>query len=193
MGLSREIPGFDGKFILHITGVSIICWNTNWRGTGKTKQVTDHISKNGYVIWNLNHNIKQVAYWVAITFPELIENEYFEGAEIDHKDTNRQNNMPGNLHWVTHKDNLRNPLTVKKIAINQTGENNSNYGSKAQHNRKDQSKPVNQYTLKGDFVAWYPSAMEAERQLNVKKLNTRISENCKGKRKTASGYVWRYA
>lgn len=193
MDLSREIPGFNGKFILNITEDSIQCWNTDWRGTGKTKKVKDYIGKNGYTIWNLNHIVKQVAYWVSVTFPELIENEWFEGAEIDHKDTNRQNNMPDNLHWVTHRDNLRNPMTVKKIAINQTGENNSNYGNKAQYNRKDRSKPVEQYTLEGDFVARYPSTREASRQLNVKNLHNRISENCRGKRKTAGGYIWRFA
>lgn len=35
---------------------------------------------------------------------------------VDHKDTNRQNNRPGNLRWLTKMENiLNNPITVKKI------------------------------------------------------------------------------
>lgn len=35
---------------------------------------------------------------------------------VDHKDTNRQNNRPKNLHWVTKLENaLNNPITRKRI------------------------------------------------------------------------------
>lgn len=193
MDLIREVPGFNGKFVIVIKGETATCWNTNWRNTGKTKQVSNTANKNSYIQWNLNHIYKQAAQWVALTFPELVENEYFDGAEIDHKDTNRLNNNPTNLRWVSHKENMCNPLTVKKIVKNQTGKTNSNYRNKAQLNRKDMSKAVAQYTLNGDFVAWYPSAMEAERCLGQPHLNARISENCNNKRDTAGGYIWRYA
>lgn len=191
LDLYRAIPGFNGKFIISIKGKYITCWNTDWLGTGQTRQVKNSRNKNGYIVWNLNRINKQMAYWVAITFPELIENERFEGAEIDHKDTNRLNNMPDNLRWVTHRDNMRNPLTVKRIRENQTGEKNSSYGSKVQYNRKDQSKPVVQYTKDNEFIAEYPSTMEAQRQTGV--YNARISDCCLGKTKTANGYIWRYA
>jgi hypothetical protein len=37
---------------------------------------------------------------------------------IDHKDTNRQNNRPENLRWLTKLENiLNNPITVKKIVF----------------------------------------------------------------------------
>lgn len=32
---------------------------------------------------------------------------YFEGAEVNHKDFNRQNNNVDNLEWVTHADNVK--------------------------------------------------------------------------------------
>jgi len=35
---------------------------------------------------------------------------------VDHKDTNRQNNRPENLRWLTRLENtLLNPITVKRI------------------------------------------------------------------------------
>ena len=37
---------------------------------------------------------------------------------VDHKDTNRQNNRPENLHWVTRLENvLNNPITRAKIEL----------------------------------------------------------------------------
>ena len=34
---------------------------------------------------------------------------------IDHIDTDRQNNVPTNLGWVTHKQNMNNPATIERI------------------------------------------------------------------------------
>lgn len=36
---------------------------------------------------------------------------YFEGAEVNHKDFNRENYNANNLEWVTHKDNVQYTLT----------------------------------------------------------------------------------
>lgn len=190
----RDVPGYDGKFQISITTKEGKCRNTNWRGTGETKELPNTVLSNGRINWNLNHIVKQSACWIALTYPELIENEYFEGAEIDHKDTDPLNNQPSNLHWVTRSGNMSNPMTVQKIRNNQTGKCNSMYGSgERQQNRVDQSKPVVQYSIDEKFVAWFPSSMEAERVLGIPKLNARISECCRGKRKTARGYIWRFA
>lgn len=41
-----------------------------------------------------------------------------EGKVVDHKDTNRCNNRPENLHWVTRVENaLNNPITRKRIVL----------------------------------------------------------------------------
>lgn len=58
------------------------------------------------------------------------------------------------------------------------------------HAGKLNSKPVLQFTLKGEFIKTYPSTHEAERQTGIS--NSHISNCCKGKRKTAGGYCWRY-
>ena len=43
---------------------------------------------------------------------EHLSREYI----VDHKDTNKQNNRPENLHWCTREENvLNNPNTIKKI------------------------------------------------------------------------------
>lgn len=49
---------------------------------------------------------------------------------------------------------------------------------------------VIQYTKNGEYVAEYPSAKEAWRQTGIS--DTTIGLVCKGKGKTAGGFIWRY-
>lgn len=52
------------------------------------------------------------------------------------------------------------------------------------------SKSVSQYDLQGNFIQQFESLSAAARSLNV--ASTHIAEVCKGKRKTAYGYIWKY-
>lgn len=69
----------------------------------------------GYIYWCIpvdgTRVTHQAARWIAMTYPELVQNEYFEGAEIDHIDTNTVNNHPSNLRWVDRSGQMSNPLT----------------------------------------------------------------------------------
>lgn len=52
-------------------------------------------------------------------------------------------------------------------------------------------KPIDQYSLDGEFVAAFKSAMDAARCVGQKN-NSGIISCCKGKFATAHGYIWRY-
>ena len=56
---------------------------------------------------------------------------------------------------------------------------------------KKNSKPINQYTLDGQFIKEWSSAMEIKRQLGY--CNTTIGRVCQGLYKQAHGYRWAYA
>ena len=53
------------------------------------------------------------------------------------------------------------------------------------------SKLISQFTLDGEFIKTYPSAGEAERQIGIDRNN--INNCCRGKRKTAGGFIWKFA
>ena len=53
------------------------------------------------------------------------------------------------------------------------------------------AKKVLQFTKSGEFVRDWPSARESHRELGISQGN--ICACCNGKRKYASGYIWRYA
>lgn len=180
----RNVPGFNGKYQINIDTKEGKCRNTDYRGKGVTHVFTNTVNKpNKRIYWILNkdgiYETQQAAYWIAITFPELVQNEYFEGAHIDHIDTDRLNNHPSNLRWVTQRENNNNPLTKHHMR-------------EAMLNRTDLSKPVEQYSLDGKLIREYPSISEAGRAIG--KSHQSINLCCLKKKhfNTAFGYVWRF-
>ena len=181
MGEWRTVPGFK-NYEINIDTKEGKCRTLNYKKTGQTRELSNKPSiVNGRINWCLYNEdgpkYGQPARWIAFTYPELVQNEYFEGAEIDHIDTDPLNNHPSNLRWVTRSGNLRNTLTIKHI-------------SEANKNKPSLSHRVEQHTLEGEFIASYPSEKEAERQTGVNHSN--ISKCCKGERKTADMYTWSY-
>lgn len=84
----------------------------------------------------------------------------------------------------------------KKISEALSGEKSPNFGkhfSKETRRKMSESKGVNgiiQYSKDGKFIAEYPSIMEASRQTGCH--HTSICECCKGKLKSAGGFIWKY-
>ena len=66
-------------------------------------------------------------------------------------------------------------------------------------NQEKYGKPVNQYSLQGEYIQTFPSAKNAAISLGkIKNAKDRgaashISDVCRGKRKTAYGFIWKYS
>lgn len=187
----RDVPGYEGLYQISIDTPEGRCRSLNYHSTGKTKLLSNKVNKrDNRIYWHLYKKGKymhwQAARWIALTYPELVENDYFEGAHIDHKDTDRLNNRPSNLRWVTQKENNNNPLTRKHSSETHT---------EILKNHPSTSKRVFQYTTDGEYVNDYPSISEGGRQTGIQKAN--ISKCCLGKAKYAGKkdgekYIWKY-
>lgn len=131
---------------------------------------------------------------------------------IDHINTIRDDNRVENLHWVTPKENMENPLTKeKRKTIKPTGrpkgsinkktkkkENNGmkSNGMKKTKEIKDKIGEANSIKVvqldkdTNELIKIWNSAMEAQRECGFD--NGNINRCCRGKYKTHKGYKWMY-
>lgn len=69
------------------------------------------LRKNGKYYYLQLHRV------VAMAFQDIC-GHYFDGAVVDHIDTNPANNAAANLRWCTTKENANNPITIGKNRAN---------------------------------------------------------------------------
>ena len=79
----------------------------------KTRKYRTWRQSNGYLMVQINHMVKYVHRLVWEAFNGAIPH----GLEIDHINTNRDDNRLENLRVVTSKENKNNPLTIARYRI----------------------------------------------------------------------------
>ena len=86
--------------------------------------------------------------------------------------------------------------TKKKLSESHIGKHHSEKTRKKMSkammgNHNSPTKPILQYTKDGEFIKEWTSAKEASKVLGIE--HNHISTCCKGKLKSAYGFVWKYA
>lgn len=143
--------------------------------TGRLLKQTKTSDKKYLQVNLYNHGIPskfRVHTLVAKAFPEIC-GEWFEGAQVNHKDENGLNNKACNLETCD-------------------GLYNSNYGTGKWRNGERHKIPVNQYSKDGVFIAQYASALDAQKATGVSRCV--ISSCCHGRKwyRTAGGFIWEF-
>jgi hypothetical protein len=149
----------------------------------KSRKLKPASNKDGYLQVGLSKNCKTNSYCIhqleAIAFIPNPENK----PTVNHKDGIKINNYIDNLEWATKSEQtihaLKHNLRIMPNAW--IGKFGSKHGA---------SKKVSQYTKDNIFIANYGSMIEAG---NINNIDASlISGVCKGKKRTAGGYIWKY-
>ena len=167
----RPVVGYEGLYLVSILG--------KVKGIQKGKILkAENLGNYNRVCLSRNKVMKHffVHVLVALAFPEIC-GEWFEGAQVNHKDENTLNNEAWNLEWCDCRYNVNYGTGNKRR-------------SETERNRKDLSIPVYQYDLKGNLVHKWLSQQEAGRN-GYDQPN--INACCTGRRKQHKGFIWRYA
>lgn len=167
----KPIVGYDGYEISNLGRVRSIerVVSFGWsKRTIKPKILKPKDNGNGYKIVGLKRKYSYIHRLVAEHFLPNPENK----SEVDHINGDKTDNRVENLRWVTHKENMNNPIT-----LNKTG--------------KHLRKSILQFSVDGDFIKTWESIMDIQREYDIN--NSAIIRCCKNKQNTSCGYKWQYA
>lgn len=142
------------------------------------KIITDNKGYNYVSICADNKKVKKMIHrLVAEAFISNPENK----PQINHISGIKTDNRVENLEWCTCQENIKHAFKTG-LCKNQM---KHIYKLHTEH-----QKQIEQYTLDGVYIKKWNSIKEAENTLNI---GHHIGECCRGERKTAGGYKWKFA
>lgn len=151
------------------------CYNSKQLKKGKILKPTPN--HHNYLRVHLCNNGKIVQKFVSHLVWTAFNGAIPKGMQVNHINQIVTDNRLCNLNLLSAKENCNWSNHNEKL-------------SKTLTNRKDQSRPVIQYDLDGNFIKEYPSTKEVERQLGY--ANSNIGMCCRGKYKQCYGFKWQY-
>lgn len=176
-----DIKGFEGLYQVSNMG--------NVKSIKKNERIMKlQVNHKGYYCVNLHKN--------SIAYPRLVHRLVAEAfipntlnlPQVNHKDTNKKNNNIENLEWISNADNMRHAFANGCFVTTEKQREHARNNLKLIAERK--KKGVEMYTKEGVFLNAFNSLREAEKCTGVH--NSKISMVCKGKRKRAGNYIWKY-
>ncbi|MEG0472647.1 MAG: NUMOD4 domain-containing protein [Solibacillus sp.] len=174
----KEVDGYDGNYVVNELGEVKSFKRDILNGI----LMEPHLNKRGYMVVGLTkRNGKRKTVFVHRLIAQAFIDNPHNKKEVNHIDECKSNNNVINLEWVTAKENSNHGTRIQRVV------NAIDYKTVARKN----SVPLIQLDLNGCVVRKWDSGAECARVTNFD--YSAIFRCCKGERKTAYGFKWRYA
>lgn len=178
----KPIKGYEGRYLAsafgRIKSVRRKAWNGYLWHEIPERVLRGRYNKRSYAEVTLWRDGKRQDFFVHTLICQSFNGDKpGDGFEVDHIDGNPRNNKASNLRWVSHLDNMHNPISRKRL-------------EKACERSR---RRVCQYTKDGFLVETFESITDAaiETGINLGNIGSCVAGN--KKHKTAGGYRWEYA
>ena len=136
----------------------------------------------GYLKLQLNKNGKYKWFFVHRLVAQAFLNNYSDELQVNHINGIKNDNKICNLEMVTASQNQLHSYRVLKNTPPMKNHFGKNHVAAVK---------INQYELSGKFIKTWDSIIEASQKLDIN--GSCICNNCKDRRKTAGGFIWKYA
>lgn len=168
----KAVTGYEGLY--EVSSFGEVC-----NHKGRIMRAWD--INSGYLSLKLTKDSKPTPFLVH----RLVAREFCKGyspeLEVDHINSNKQDNRAENLRWVTRKEN---------IGFNV--ERGTNSIAKARESIDNRKSVVMIDCKTGKEIRRFPSVQEASLFVNGSTNGAHISSVCNGKRAKAYGYMWKH-
>lgn len=167
----KDIPGYEGLYQVSNQG-NIKSFVKSTKHQNQSHLLKQHVNNSGYFYVQLYIDKGKRKHFLV---HKLVAMAFLENPNnypcVNHKDENKLNNCVDNLEYCTYQYN-------------------NAYGTAKIRTFTSKSKPVQQLTLDGIWLATYHSPETAAKLLNVSR--TAIIDCCNGKKDFSFGYKWQY-
>lgn len=189
MEIWKDIKGYEGLYQVSNLGnvrslphfTEVTCNGSTHKSLRQGRMLKPTSRQHGYLAVQLygrgghaTRNLRTVSIHRLVAEAFLDNPNGYE--EVNHINEIKTDNRVENLEWCNHKQNSNAGTRPERIG-------NANRNGK-------KSRPINQYTLEGEYIQTFPSMAEASRH-GFSQGN--IFRCIKGDYSHAYGYLWRYA
>lgn len=181
----KDIRGYEGRYqVSNLGNVKSL----NYGNHGTAKNLVPKVSNRGRPWVELAKDGAKKAYLVyRLVATEFIPNEN-NYPEVNHKDENVFNNCVDNLEWCTGEYNRSYSYNLHPEKHRDARESCTRTGKRY---GKRTALEIEQLDFEGNVVKRWPNSRTIFNDTGMSDWS--ISECCRGKRKQAYGFKWRYA